>query len=505
MRTKLSTETTNNTNNQHEIPQLGDNLSQYESHEKYVEALNLIKDEINANHQFANESNDWREIRNRLNISKDKLKGLFLKDEDNTSMLDLINTAIELVNRRQADETELFEKESFNNYNNVIDKVRDLIEKSKNNTDFKQARHLISDAQNLFKKLTLKRTHKDELNKIINDAYDTLSARQIEEKENYEMECIENYHNLKKIIENAIEFTKITNSFTKSREKLIAAQSQIKGKVLKRDQREELYQTIRNTFEEVNARQDNERQAFEGEIVENYNKLKTIVDEACEFAKNTDEFNVAKDQLINAQNAIKGVKIKRSQRDELYSQIRAVFDDLSSRQNIDKEEYEKECLDNFNKLTSKIDDSFALILGVTDFKLIRESLMLVQSEVKIAKLKRDHRTELFNRIRDAYHNFDKKRDEYFSKRNNDRKDKLKIIVAGLTDKINRLNEQINKDTESLNLLNKKLEEVSNDEKAQNETKSKISNINARIEERNKTIEEANTRIDGINQEIEQIK
>ena len=497
----MSTEQINNQNEQSVIPQTGDNLSQYNSQEQYDEKLNVIKDEIKQNVAFANESNDWREIRNRLNISKDKLKGLFLKDEDNNELLDLINSTIEAVNKRQAEEVEKVEKESFDNYNNVIDQVRVAVEKSKDLKDFKQARETLLGAQDLFKNLRLRRSHKDELIKLINDAFDNLTARQIEERENYEMECIENYHSLKGLVEHAVEFSKTSPIYAKSREALIKAQNEIKGKKLKRDQREELFQVIRTAFEDVNKRQDEERSTFEGETSENYNKLKKIVDEAIAFAQSTEEFSAAREQLINAQNAIKGVKLKREQRDDLYAQIRVVFEDLNSKQSQDRTEYDKECNDNYTKLTQKVDDCFALVLGVTDFKLIRETMITVQSEVKIAKLRKDQRSELFARIREAFSQFDKKKDEFFSKRKDERKGKLGEIRANLVDKLERFKELLNKDQEQLEIFKKKLEDANGDEAIVADYTNRINAMNTRIEEKSKNIEDTNKRLEDIDKEI----
>ncbi|HRP01107.1 MAG TPA: DUF3945 domain-containing protein [Candidatus Kapabacteria bacterium] len=491
-----------NTNNEHPVtPQTGDNLSQYDSQAKYDEAFKVINDEINQNISFANESNDWREIRNRLNISKDKLKGIFLKDEDNTKMLDLINSGIESVNKRQAEEIEKIEKESFDNYNNVIDKVKDSVEKSKELKDFKQAREALMSAQDLFKHLRLRRSHKDELIKIINDAFDSLTNRQIEERENYEMECIENYHNLKGLVEHAVGFSKNSPIYAKSREALIKVQNEIKGKKLKRDQREELFQSIRTAFEAVNSKQDEERNSFDGETSDNFNKLKKIVDEAIAFAQNTEEFSVAREQLINAQSAIKGVKLKREQRDDLYAQIRTVFDELNSKQSVDRTEYESECNENYAKLTQKVDDCFALVLGVTDFKLIRESMITVQSEVKIAKLKKEQRSELFSRIREAFSQFDKKKDEFFSKRREERKSKLGEIKDNLVEKLNRFQELLNKDIEQLEVFKKKIEEANDNEVLVNDLNNRITAMNARINDKNKNIEDTNARIQDIDKEI----
>lgn len=275
----------------------------------------------------------------------------------------------------------------------------------------------------------------------------------------------------------------------------------LRAKKLKRDQREELFQVIRTAFEDVNKRQDEERSTFEGETTENYAKLKKIVDEAIAFAQSTEEFSAAREQLINAQNAIKGVKLKREQRDDLYAQIRVVFEDLNSKQSQDRTEYDKECNDNYQKLTQKVDDCFALVLGITDFKLIRETMITVQSEVKIAKLKKEQRSELFSRIREAFNQFDKKKDEFFSKRKDERKGKLGEIKSNLVDKLERFKELLNKDQEQLEIFKSKIEEANGDEAIIADYTNRINAMNTRIEEKNKNIEDTIKRIEDIDKEI----
>jgi hypothetical protein len=490
---------------QQPVPQTGDNISQYESDEKYNEAFDSIKSEIDTNVQFANENNDWREIRNRLNISKDKLKALFLKDDDNNSLLDLINSTIENVNNRQSEEQDKFDKESIDNYNSVIDKVKESVQSSIESTDFKQSRELLLNAQELFKNLKLKRSHRDELYKLINEAFDDLTRRQIEERENYEMECIENYHNLKSKVDSAIEFALKSEIFAKAREVLIKVQNDIKGMKLKREQRDELYQLIRSCFDDVNKRQDEDRKSFETDTEANYIKLKKIAEDAVAFAKNTEEFVVAREQLINAQNAIKGMKLKREQRDELYAVIRVVFDDLNGRQSQERADFDKECEDNFKRLTQKVDDSFALVHGITDFRMIRETLITVQSEVKISRLKKDQRTELFSRIREAFSIFDKKRNDFFDTRKDEKRKKLIDIKANLDEKLARLQDLLKRDEDSLLIMKNRITEAGEDEYLVNDINQKINNIESRIKEKSETIEQTSQRLTDIDKELGEIE
>jgi chromosome segregation ATPase len=359
--------TDNNTyekeNENTKLPESGAVIGNYDSEEKYNEAINGITAEIEALEKTAEETNEWKEIRGSLNDAKDKLKALFLKDEDTNKLLDRINATFDKINQRQQEEQEKFEEESNENYEKVKEKVDEAIKKSNESEDFKQAREYLLEAQNEFKGVRLRRSQRDELYDSINAAFEKINQRQIEERENYEMECSENYIKLKQNIMEAVEFSKKSAHFGKARQALIDVQSKIKGKKLKRDQREELYQIIRDNFEDLNQRQEKDREQFEAESAKNYDNLSKIVDDAIAFASDTENYKDGREQLINAQSAIKGMKLKREQRDELYARIRKIFNELNDRQSQEREDFDKVTGHSYEKLTEKVNQCFDLVLG----------------------------------------------------------------------------------------------------------------------------------------------
>jgi chromosome segregation ATPase len=313
------------------------------------------------------------------------------------------------------------------------------------------------------------------------------------------MECIENYHNLKGKVDEAVEFAENTVNYGQARQKFINIQNDIKGKNLKRDQREELYQTIRDNFEALNSRQEKERDQYLSQCNDNYEKLRIVVDEAIEFAKTTDNYSDARQRLINAQGEIKGVKLTRDQRDKLYGDIREIFTKLNEQQSGEREEFEKEASENYEKLTKKINDAFELVHGVTDFRLIREVLIAIQGEVKILRLKRDQRNELFGRIREAFGIFDKKKDEFFSKRRSEKAGKLKNIKSNLTDKLNNLEKSLDSDKNAISEAENNLENISDETK--NEAEQKLSELKNVYDKKQSEMKEIKERIEDIDKEL----
>lgn len=468
------------------------------------EKLEDIKYDIEFISDSAPNTFDWKEIRNKIKDASSALSILNLSDENQKELSEKLIKALDIINTRQNEEREKLQQEFNENYAALKIHVDKAVSEAAGCEDFKLGREALIFAQNEFKSAKISRDHREELVTLLNQAFDELNKRQLEERENYEMECIDNYHNLKGKVDEAVAFASNSSNFSKAREVLISAQSEIKGKKLKREQREELYQIIRDCFDSLNSKQSEERASFDQECETNYLDLKKITDDAVNFAKTaTDNFKEARETLITAQGAIKGLKLKREQRDELYAAIRTVFEDLNSRQSDDREHYEKECTDNYSRLKSKVEETFVDIENTSDFRLIRDNLIAVQSEVKVLKLKKEHRNELFARIREAFAIFDTKKKDYFSKRKEEKAEKLVAIQANLELKIARLNESLDKDKESLDHQIKKLDDLSNSENAEQlkaQIQERIVLIQERIAEKESKLKETNDRITDIEKE-----
>lgn len=465
-------------------------MKKYDSDEEYKAAYDGVYNSIAEWGEQAKTETDWKLLRNNQVELRGALKMLFLTKEDSKKLSDIIDEHAEIINQRQNSERMEKDKVFENNYTQYKEKVILTCEKANATHIFKEGRDLLIKLQDEIKPVQLKRSQRDEFFSFIQAAFLAINEKQANERENFEMECIENYHSLKKTIQNACEFAKTSNRFSDARKKLIETQQDIKGRRLRREQRDELYQTIRVHFEELNLRQSADRSVNEEEISENYAKLAKTVNEAIDFANNTEEYSEARARLISAQNEIKALKLNRGQRDELYSQIRGVFTAMNENQSSEREAYENEAEDNYAKLTDKVNNSFELVLGLTDFRLIRDNLLAIQGEVRLMRLKRGQRNELFSRLREAFNLFDKRRDEFFSGRREERKRKFVTVLDNMNAKISRLEELKAKDVSLLtNLQNENVDE------------EQINAINERIKEKDAQIAEANARLDEIQKEI----
>lgn len=466
------------------------------SKEEFASEINI---DIELVTEEAKNSTNWKEVRNKIRDLISILNSYQPPLENKNVLLDKLNSSLEILIARQKEETEKTQAEQIKNYEQIKAVVDEAIKFANEAQSFNEAREKLINAKSEFRKLSLKREHAEEILTALNNAIENINNKIREERENYEMECSENYHILKAKVEATVEKASKATHFKSARQSLIDLQAEIKDKKLKRNQREELYQIIRECFEGINQRQQQERQMSDADYEENYQKIKKIVDEAISFAENvTTSFKEAKDTLIAAQAAIKAAILRKAQKDELFGNIRRVFEAINEKQNADRDNYDKEANENYSKLSAKIEEAFVYLNNTSDFRLLRENIIGIQSEVRIMKLKREQRAELLEKIQKAFAIIDKLKNEYFEKRKQERIIKLNETLSNLELKIQRLEESIAADKQTI-------ETIKSDEISEAEKEEKIKTIQERISEKEQKIAETRTRIEELQKEKEKIQ
>lgn len=338
----------------------------------------------------------------------------------------------------------------------------------------------------------------EEIKKLIADAISSITQRQIQERENYEMECSDNYLQLKTMFENIIASIPNSKDFAKTRQELIDAQKLISTKTLKRNHQEELYQIIRNGFEQLSHIQEADKANFLTEANENYAKLLPLVENAINIALNTDTFKEAREALIAAQTSIKGMTLTKEQRDELYGKIREVFEKINVQQEEERKQFFKESEENFQKLMSKIEAEKEKLFNNPHFKTIRENLLTIQSEIKVWKLRTENRNKLYETLKDVFKLLDEKRNQFFEEQKKQKKNKYEVLLRNLKEKYEKLIQAIQLDRDELAKLEQEIPNI--DESQKEEYNNKIEILKSKIEEKEKRITETKQRIEEIEQQ-----
>jgi len=397
---------------------------------------------------------------------KEKLLSLFLIPKtDRDEYIDIIQSKFEVLKETSDKIKNEINNKLEENFKKIEPKVNEILKEAENPENFTEIRKKLIDLQSELKDFELHRDKKDDFFSLVQKAFESLNEKQDLEREKYEMEISENYLNIKPKVVESIKFAVQTDNYNQAREKLIECQSELKKLKLKKDHLDELFGLIRKAFENVNLKQDAEREELKEKSLESYNEIKPIVLEAVEFADSTDDYETARKRLIDTQKAIKEKVLTRSQRDELYGAIREVFNRLNEKQDANRGEFLEECNENFAKLEIAVNEACAYIDFTNDLNDIREGLIAVQDEVKIVKLTRTQRNELFKRIRVGFGKFDIKRNEFIKSRKKHKKEQLEHKIETKTDKVENV--------EDVSLKEKIQKEIE-------ETQAKIDNIDSEI-------------------------
>jgi|GEM_PF-589907 len=459
-----------------------------------------LTEEIGKEAEAISDEANFKTIRKNLVEYKERVLSLFLLPKsDRDSLIDKIQDIYNVLSEKQDKIKEEKNREYEKNLEEIKPEFEAVIEEISKATNFKDARAKLIEIQSKVRNAKLRMIEKENFLRITQENFEILNKKQEAEREAYEMECSENYLNLKNKIEIEIKSANSNENFRESRQILINAQGLIKGIKLKKHNRDQLYQAIREEFNKLNEAQDQNREEFEAKSKEDYQKVKPIVDKACEEAKNPTDYNVSRNTLIDLQKEIKNLSLTRQMKDELFGQIREVFSKLNELQENDREGFGKEADQNFIKLEIKVNEAVANVEYSNDFKDIREGLIAVQDEIKILSLKKHQRNELFKRIRQAFEAFDDKRNKYNERRKEEKKAKLNSILENLNQKIDRTKSSLEDENANLETQKSRLETA---EEADKQTiEDIVKAIELRINEKNEIILQAENRIKDISNEL----
>lgn len=464
--------------------------------------LAVLKTDLEKLVTLAENTEDFKLVRKSIIELKEKILALFLISKaEKDVLIDRLQQSFNVLNEKQEAAKKNIDEVYSKNLELFNVKYEAAIKFVTETTEFKAAREKLIELQKELKVTQLKRDTKDKLFAQIQEFFEGINKKQEALRETFEAEASENLAKIMPRIEEVLSAVKNANIFKDARQQLIDLQNEIKGVRIKREKKDDIFGTIREAFNDLNTRQDEERKTFDTQADSNYAEIKPIIDEAVEFAKTNVEPSIAREKLIQTQAKLKDLVLRRTQRDELYGMLREVFESLTGSSQEDKEAFEKEANENYSKLEIKVSEAIANVEYSNDFKDIREGLIAVQDEIKIVRLKKDQRNELFKRIRKAFEIFDAKRNEYMDKRRGEKAGKLTQILDNLKDRLSKLDEYEANDKNALTAAEAKLAENAGDEVAAAE---KI-NINERISERAEKITDIKSRIESIEKELSEEK
>ena len=217
--------------------------------------------------------------------------------------------------------------EADGNYNNLYTQIEDCYALSRTATEWKETRDAFIEVQKNMNTSFLSNMQRAELNARLQQAFETLSKRQTDEKANFATISTQQYNALKEKIATLITEVATSENFDLSFNNLIITQNKLKETRLVRTQKDELFDDLNIAFTTLKARNKQLSASTVGEAT-------IMVDDAIAKAATHENFKEARICLIDAQNALREYRFSRSQKDELFNKIRAAFDILNQKQDV---------------------------------------------------------------------------------------------------------------------------------------------------------------------------
>jgi hypothetical protein len=133
-----------------------------------------------------------------------------------------------------------------------------------------------------------------------------------------------------------------------------------------------------------------------------YKELKNLFERALSEIRKGIETKQAKGLLIEVQNSMKGLKLHREDRNDIYSRLQEAFTDVNEKIAAERDSFEKEALSNYAEIKILVEEAAFVASHPKDFHETWDFLIEVQTRFKSVKLLREHREELYQHLQHAF-------------------------------------------------------------------------------------------------------
>lgn len=226
----------------------------------------------------------------------------------------------------------------------------------------------------------------------------------------------DNYRNLKTQLDEAIKKVGQTNDYREAKGFLIEVQEAFKGVKMLREDRDELFNRLQDSFLKLANQVEAEKNQAYQEALQNYTLLKVKVEEASFLASNPRDINETWDYLIEVQSQFKNIRLLREHREALYGRLQEAFDKIKMLRENEKALFDEENKQNFSHFSQSVSSAIEKIKQTDDFRDLKELLINLQAEIRNARLTRENRDELHSRIQVAFSILHVKQDDFYNEK-----------------------------------------------------------------------------------------
>ncbi len=272
-----------------------------------------------------------------------------------------------------------------------------------------------------------------------------------------EDEALQNYEDLKLVLETGLLNAGRCDNLHEAKGFLIEVQSHFKGLRLRREDREELYGKLQEAFTVLNKKIEEERFQFEYEALANYADLKPAVAGASDQAFHSDDLRASWELLLGIQSRVKGSKLLREHREELFNGLQDAFNMIKIRREEEHQVFDREAQANYTRLKSLVEKGLIQAEETHEYKETREFLKKIQSEFKGIKMVHEQREELYSRLQTAFDVLGKRLDDFFRYKKKNWEVKMQFTLSRFSADIFELQTALEKEQANLKELEDQLE------------------------------------------------
>jgi hypothetical protein len=345
------------------------------------------------------------------------------------------------------------DEEFRKNYKELKAVVDEALLKARKAVSPRDAKGFLISAQDSFKGKRLQREQREELYGRLQDAFGEVNRKIEEEKSKFENEAQKNYATFRILVEEAQFLASHPRDFHETWEHLVDIQSRFREAKFMREHREELYSGLQHAFDTLKKKRSAEQSEELSASAGNYANLLETAEELTARATVEPDIRLFKDELIRFQTLVRESKLVKDHRHELLEKIQEAFLILTRRQDDENLRMTEKSESNYTGFLPRAKDLSLLAESSGNFYFVRESIKLLQSEIREASLVREQRVELNSFLQEAFQKLGKRQDK-------DQESFLKsaaenyIHLKGLVEKGLRQAEESNKYKETREFLKK---------------------------------------------------
>ncbi len=269
---------------------------------------------------------------NKLLDLQDDFRGRRMRADERETLYAALQELFGIVKKRREKAREEFLTGSENAFSHLHDTVSDLV-KSSETADLDELWKDLVDTVQVIKESQVVPARKKTLFDALDEGFAIAKIRKEEQQFAFQQESAENARFIEQKLQHATEQIEINPDFHKNWQLLLAIQQEFRSRRLEKSLREDLYTELQMLFETLKSRRNQEEEDFGKAAEEALHHLRPLVEKATQLAKTSREFKKTKGFLIRVQREFKGRRMRKEERESLYSKLQSAFDMLNRRIN----------------------------------------------------------------------------------------------------------------------------------------------------------------------------